>query len=309
MKERYFLLLDLGGTNANFLLYDYIEKKEIKKFDFKTKNILNFEKFLNKLLEDIKNKLKINVNVGYFAVAGKLNKNRNKIKLTNYDLEINKKEIIKKTNLNKIYLFNDIEPVAFAIEDIGDKNYFILNQKKTNKLKDNNSRDKNNLIISIGTGLGVAINKKGNIISTESGHMKINLKDTYNLEIVKFLEKELNRKIEYEDLISGRGIENIYYFLTNKKLSAKKISQLKTKDEFTKKTFEIFFEYIREFVLMNLKENKYNNIFFGGGVIQNNLLYFKKQLLNIFKKIKGENFFILKNYNITIKGLIKLIKN
>ena len=310
-NKKYYLLLDLGGTNANFILYYTYKNQEIKKYNFKTKRIINFEILLSDLLFKIKSELNIDVDTAYFAVAGKLNKNRTKVKLTNYDLEIDKDSIIKNTKIKKLILFNDMEPIVEAIKIISRKEIInIIKIKKkieTNKNYFSKNINNNYLIINIGTGLGVGIYNKNKVISSELGHKLIDKKKTINPKLIDYLENKLNKKIEYEDILSGRGIENINIYLKNKKTTAKSIFKSKKNRKEFEKVCTLFFDYLIEFIKIMNSEMKINNIYLSGGVIQNNILYSRKTLIEKTKKIKI-NLSILKNYSITIKGLIEFVK-
>lgn len=318
-----YLLADIGGTNSNFIIYDKFNNKIISKYNFKTNKIENFNEFISKLISKIIDEEKILIENCVLAVAGKINNRKKEVKLTNQNLIINSKEILNSTPIKKIDLINDFSAIAYSILDQNKIKIKEINKIKIEKIKKLNSKNsnkyKNILILGAGTGLGVSFiklnknEKKIKIKETELGHLEFDPIENQEKELEIFIKNKLKiKKIQYENILSGNGLELIYQFISKNKnkISAKEISKQKNKNEFAKKTFEIFYKIKLEFIKKLFLHFKYEEIYLAGGIIQNNLL-FSNNILS--EKINSDIFFekiqmnIIKNYDCSIDGLINYI--
>lgn len=205
-------------------------------------------------------------NVKKLIIAAAGPKKDNKINLSNANLNIDKNTIENDLNI-KTTLLNDLEAQA---------HYF-----KTKHAE-------NTTIVAIGTGLGVAhiINKK--IFPSETGHVK-------NQEGTAF-----------EQLVSGKGLQNIHKKLTGKTTTSKKAIQNKhVRNEFEKHLAQI----LQTIALINLPKT----IVLSGGVVQKNheilnLKHIKKVFQTNKQKKILQNISILvnKEKHVGIKGCLTL---
>ncbi|MFW5704400.1 MAG: glucokinase [Nanoarchaeota archaeon] len=300
------LLGDLGGTHLNFEIYD--RQKILFEKSYETKDFCDSIKLLNKVIADSKHKVKKCI----LAIAGPVEKD--KIAMTNAYLVFDKKKILKETVLEEIVFMNDFTALGYAINVLGKNDLLEIHKgKKQNK--------KTKALIGAGTGLGKAILNFDNgvyvPISSEGGHGDFPAETDREFKLVKFLQKKLSTKeIVWEDLISGRGLENIYEYLARnqkgvvKTLSSEEISRSK-KDSLCKESFEMFFKFYaraaKDFALEVLAEG---GLYLGGGIIAKNLDFnyedFLKEFLthptyvNLLEKIP---IFIIKDYNASMRGL------
>jgi glucokinase len=319
MKE-IILVGDIGGTNTNLALVEICKNsyKILIKKKIPTKSKKTFEEILNQFL----NENQINVSKGILAIAGI--DQGNTIQMTNAKHKIKARNILKKTKLKEVELINDFCAIAYSLEILSKKDLIKINVGKENK-------DGVKTIIGAGTGLGKSIiqfnRKKKNyfIIHSEGGHTQFTPENIEDFNLVLFLQKKLKKKIiEQEDLLSGKGIENIYHYLfsTHKKyqnqeegLSAKEISL--QKNFCSKKTMELFFKYFARFAKNSaLNELPRGGIYLAGGIITKNLNFNKKKFIKefethpTFKKILKEiPIYILTNYDSSIFGLIHYYLN
>lgn len=356
--KKYFLIADIGGTNIRFSILEIFENfnfnfflffknlnkitkitnnKNNQKFnynflfykEFKTNNFKSLEEVINIYLDfvfekNFKKKKKIDLDIknlkGFFALAGPVLE-QEKINLTNSNLKIFKKEILKKTILEDVFFMGDFQALSFGVLDLKKKDLINVNQINLKKnLRENLYR---RCVIGSGTGFGSSFifknrfDKNYQIINQEFGHQDLSIcfEEEYFLE--KFLQKTFKRKnIELEDILSGRGLESIYLFLTQKKLSAQKISLLnQKKDKFAKKTFDIFFTfYARAIKNYTISTMSFGGVFIGGGIILKNLNFNKKKFLKEFYDnlkfydlLKKTPIYIIKNNKTTLIGLKEYI--
>lgn len=313
----YYLIADIGGTNSNFALInlDEKEKKIIFKKKILTKEIINIIETINKISSKIIEEQKILIENLCIGAAGiSINE---KIKLTNSNLEINKKEILEKTSIKNIRIINDFTALAYSIETLNKDKIKILNNKNTGDKK---------LIIGAGTGLGTSFKLNKNcILESEAGHIEIPCECDEEYKLVKYLQKKLKKTIiEYEDILSGNGIEEIYKFLIFEKkeykkyiknLSAKDISKNKKTNLAAKRTFKIFYSYYAKFAKEMSLIFLPDEIYLAGGIVEKNLIFSKQEFLEKFtgnenfkEYLENISIKIIKDYDSSLEGLINYIK-
>ena len=208
------LLIDLGGTNVRYASFIKNTLSEITKEKIADEE---FIPFLTKLLEEEKNE------IDYLVIAAAGPNDQRSINLTNRNLLIDSSELKAKLNLKECLLLNDWEAVAQSLSE--------LNQECFLPLKSGAPTSDNTLLIGPGTGLGVTLIIKDQIIPTEFGN-------TFSATRSMLENFDLgDNKIFFslENILSGPGIEKLYEEKFGRKLSSEKIisSALKgDKDDF-----------------------------------------------------------------------------
>ena len=99
---------------------------------------------------------------------------------------------------------NDLALQANALFGIDEKNLSYIGEKKLNELP--------KILVSPGTGLGLAGIVRDTVIATEAGHINISDKIVNQdlKSIIDRFSKENSRAPTYEDFLSGKGI--IYFY-------------------------------------------------------------------------------------------------
>ena len=210
------LVGDIGGTNARF---GYQENKgsDVEKVEFL--NCADFDNIEDAVIHYI-SKNNLSVENLSLSVAGPCGDNF--IKFTNNNWSFDKKDLLIKTNCNSILAIND-----FAAQGLGFTSLFktqsnfldkkILEQNNLQSLNQGTSLDGTNVLITgPGTGLGVGtlvfIDNVPLPIQGEGGNVHFS---PASLEEVRLLEW-LSTKMDYvstEEVLSGRGLVNIYKYL------------------------------------------------------------------------------------------------
>ena len=199
------LLIDLGGTNIR---YAFLIKNTLSVISKEKIADKDFIPFLAKLLERAKDKIDCLV----IAAAGP--SNQRSINLTNRDLLIDASELETKLNLKECILLNDWEAVAQSLDE--------LNRECFLPIKSGAPSNENSILIGPGTGLGVTLIIKGQIIPTEFGNTFSPTKS-----MLKNFDLEDNKKfLSLENILSGSGIEKLYEEKFEKKLSSENIISL-----------------------------------------------------------------------------------
>ena len=210
------LVGDIGGTNARFG-YQKSKGDAIEQVEFL--NCADFQN-LDQAVAHYLSKYKLSVENLSLSIAGPCSNNF--IKLTNNHWSLNKRDLLSKTNCASILAIND-----FAAQGLGFTSLFmnhsnfldkkILDQHDLQLLNRGTSQDGTNVLITgPGTGLGVGtlvfIDDAPLPIQGEGGNVHFS---PASLEEVKLLEW-LSTKMEYvstEEVLSGRGLVNIYNYL------------------------------------------------------------------------------------------------
>jgi len=223
------LVADIGGTNARFAIY---EKKILWHTTAPT---------TGSIITIIKNILKQpiakNITTACIASAGLLTHNRTRCQITNCNWTINTTHIKKVTKLKKILLINDFEAIGYALNELPQLKLRWLRKrlpKKHTKIA----------IIGAGTGLGhsLCIKKKHyQPLPSEGGSLNpLPLLNKETIKLHTFLKKR--GKALMEDVVSGRGISNLYRYYKGKAITdpAKILEQT---DPAAKKAYETFERY------------------------------------------------------------------
>jgi glucokinase len=308
------LAVDIGGTNTNFGIFH--KKKLLLSLHFKSSEITNFNHIVKRVLKHIKEKYSITCIKAGVAAAGRLHKNN--IELTNQKWNVKKKDL----PFTKVRLMNDFQAMAYGI-DVLSKNKILLVKPGT---ADKGPR----VILGAGTGLGKSIllhNGKGyEPLPSEGGHGNFAPMNEDEFKLVKFLQKRLKREvIEWEDVLSGRGLTNIYLYLNSKKFKKTKHTQKiiasgfhslaicagRNTDPQSKEVFKYFTRLYarcaRNFTLDVLASG---GVYIGGGIAANHYAIFRK--LGFAKEFltahKMKDFlnkvpvYVIKDYNISLYG-------
>ena len=325
-QKNLILVADIGGTHTGFgvLAEDKKKLKILITLHFRSKDIKNFTKTLKEVIEHLKDKHNAKISRSCFAGAGIISERG--IELTNLPWNVNIKEIKKKIRLQSPLLINDFQAVAYGIEELPKKSIIIAKKGRI-------SKGAPIALIGAGTGLGKAIlifdkNKKRHVtFPSEGGHGDLPALDDQELKLRQFIRKKnSNDVVEWEDVLSGRGLSNIYNFLGNEKkygnngcsreienfkYDSMTITKYKNKDMRCKDTFKLFLKFYgrcaKDFALDVLAEG---GVYLAGGIaINNSDLFKRKEFKDEFVKSKKQKkllekipVFVIKDYNVSLYG-------
>src|SRR3989344_3576096 len=287
-KGRSFILAgDIGGTNSNFAIFEEKELKLLLSFHFKSQQITNFTQVVKFLLAHIKNSYGLKIKTACFAAACPIHDSGQYCSLTNTDWDVDTKKIQKKTGLSSLILINDFEAIAYGLEVITDKDYKVI---KIGKAAANRPK----ILLGAGTGLGKSIiiwnstAKKYLPLRSEGGHGDLPINNKEELEFSQSLQQS---NVEWEDVLSGNGISNIYKFLSEKFPKAKVLDEIKNsnynpeliskyreKDRLCQETFRWFtLFYARCAKNLTLDALAQGGVFIAGGIAAKNSSIFKSK--------------------------------
>lgn len=261
------LLGDIGGTNARFSILEQPAGHALTLANLKVHDFATIEEAI----------LAISMQGSSFApksmflsVAGPVNDDE--IVLTNCHWIINTKNLVSKFKLDKITVINDFEAQALAATALPDR---FLNPIGSVKPRVHG----NKVILGAGTGLGIAglieVDNHFVPIASEGGHIDYAPQTNEDFLIFQHLKRTYAR-ISAEELLSGRGILNIYRAICSSRnlepihQTSEEITEnysLKNNQE-VEDTIRYFVDYLARFSGdMALIFNAVGGVYFGGGII------------------------------------------
>ena len=208
------LIADLGATNARLCVtkdcHTYSNKANYK--------INNFDSIEELCLTYLTDKGFKDINKAVIGVAAPIL--GDKVSFVNNNLEFSVKNLEKMIFSGGLIIVNDLELQAYALFNLkgGDLSY----------IGEKNLTEGPKILVSPGTGLGLAGILGNAVIATEAGHINLSHKELRpDLKvIIDRFTKENYRAPTYEDFLSGKGIAYFYETLsgkTNLELSSEEI--------------------------------------------------------------------------------------
>ena len=209
MAEKTLLIGDIGGTNARFALAYPEQPGFHDPMTLKCADFASADDAIRKYLDDSSAD---SPDVICLAVAGPVVDNT--VQVTNNHWTLNVAEIAADFGIDAVQLLNDFEAVAYAIPQLQLDETETIGLPEGHALPDERF---NVAIIGPGTGLGTAgLVRRGDLlipIVGEGGHVGFAPKSKVQVEIREALRNKYDR-VSIERLVSGTGLENIYWALT-----------------------------------------------------------------------------------------------
>jgi glucokinase len=328
----YVMGIDIGGTNTNLAIAGIQNKRPILLFslNFKSKELSSLSPAIKETINYAKEKQGIDIDNACIGASGVVSTSKDYAELTNVEWNVNIKDILEKTTLKTAHIINDFQTIGYGINliDYREKNDILPVKEGYH------DETATKAIIGAGTGLGKSIltyDKNLNAYiphPSEGGHSDFPAQNNFELELIDFIKKirNITKQISYEELISGRGIESIYYFLQkqqkyeptqytkeiNKTLDKPVlISKYKNLDETCKETFQLFTKFYarcaKNFVLDSLAKG---GLYIAGGIaIKNQDIFTSKNFIEEFENshkreniLKQTPIYLITNYDISLYG-------
>jgi glucokinase len=204
---------DIGGTKTNLALFD--EKEGSYAYShlatYPSQHYPNLQTIVKEFLVSCKTMYDTEPHTACFAIAGPIIEGV--CKATNLPWVIDSRELAKDLGLANVYLLNDLEANAWAIEILSADNLFELYPGRGKKIG-------NQAVISPGTGLGEAglywDGVKHHPFACEGGHCEFGPRDELQIDLCRYLQNKFSHA-SYERILSGPGLLNIYHFFKEKR--------------------------------------------------------------------------------------------
>ncbi len=222
------LVGDIGGTTTDFGILGKKNGKIILlvSIHYKSRDITNFTSVVADMLAYVKGEFGWTLRHACFAAACPISKNATVCNLTNLNLHIRKTDLCRKTSLRHVTLINDFQAIAYGVS--------VLRGKQLVNAKRGKSVEKApRVVLGAGTGLGKGIllydDKKKIYVpfSSEGGHTPLPIINKEEFQLLEFIRKRKKHNyVEWEDVLSGRGLVHMYLFAgTKKKFTKTKYSK------------------------------------------------------------------------------------
>ncbi len=324
---------DIGGTNTTLGVFG-VKGKKLELLFYKRYNSTEISSIIppiKEILEYSKNNHEFEIKEGCFGSAG-VSLKKGVINLTNLDWGINAGEIVNETELSVVHIINDFQAIGYGINVLKHNSPSDILVVRAPKNKDNEKKTK--ALIGAGTGLGKSIlfyeERKNNFIPlpSEGGHSDFPIKNELEFKLINFIKEKrfIEGPVRYEDLLSGQGIELIYFFLRSygKKLETKYdklidesndkvplISKYREIDEICYETFKMFTKfYGRCAKNFSLDTLALGGLYIGGGIAAKNADIFKaKEFLDEFEDcftqkevLESIPIYVILNYDVSLYG-------
>jgi len=202
-----FLAGDIGGTSTrlglysssgNYLCIEAQERYSSSEFDS-----------LEESLELFVRQKGVKVESVCLGVPGPIK--NGSVQLTNLPWHFSEDSVAKVLGIDRVRIVNDLYAVSAAIPLLGSSDFCTLHAGGNQYAKDRFS------VLAAGTGLGhsfaARINDTWQIFESEGGHIDFAPRDDLSLELLRFLFQKFKKRVSYERVLCGPGIENIYEFL------------------------------------------------------------------------------------------------
>ncbi|MBN1322461.1 MAG: glucokinase [Methanotrichaceae archaeon] len=210
----YVLGVDIGGTHTNLGVAGVASGKATLLYSthFQSQELSSLIPAIRGTLNIGGDRWGIEVKRGCAGGAGPALACR-RSRLTNVPWDLDADEIEREFGFDGFYIINDFQAIGYGIDLLGEGD---LLQAKAGAPGAGETR----AIIGAGTGLGKAIliheDAGYRPHPSEGGHGDFPLHDDFDLELARSLRGDRKTPLSYEDVLSGRGIEGIYAFLSRR---------------------------------------------------------------------------------------------
>ena len=270
MSERTLLIADIGGTNARFALADVDAPGFTNEEILKCADFPSVEAAIQQYLEQLGAG---SPEVICLAAAGPLVDDR--INITNNHWVLAVDDLSEAFATDAIRLMNDFEAIAYSVPALDDGDCMPVGLPDAPAMP---RGDYTVAVVGPGTGLGaVGLRKLNDIlipIAGEGGHGGFAPETKVQLDVLAALRERFDRVFS-ERLVSGSGLENIYWALGQ--IHGEKLPKLSAADIFTAageadehaaEAVGLFFEVLGQFAgdyALTIGAN--DGVYIAGGIV------------------------------------------
>ena len=205
-QNTYALVADIGGTNTRVALADgpRVLASTIRRYA--NKDFTGLEPVLRQYLADEGG---VNPIATCVAVAGPVQDGQ--ATMTNLDWAMTERSLGEATNAETVAILNDLQAQGHAIGHVAEENL------ETVLVGEAAAETSSKLVIGVGTGFNAApvIESTGGRVvpASESGHATLPTHSDKQCALSRFVS-QTHGFPSIEDVLSGRGLENTYAFVT-----------------------------------------------------------------------------------------------
>jgi len=327
--------VDIGGTNTNLCIAGVEHSKPILlvSLNFESQKLDSLVPAVQETLAYADKQYDIHVSSACIGAAGVVSPYRDSARLTNVRWNVDTKDLIEETQLSSVFVINDFQTIGYGINLLDPKNKADLFEVRISD-SDSESAMEPKAVVGAGTGLGkctLVYDKYHEIyvpIPSEGGHGDFPAHNDFEMQLLSYVKnlRDIPQSVTYEELLSGRGIENIYLFLRNDQRfgatrytgeidvasdKAPLIAKYKEMDETCRETFRLFTQFYarcaKNFVLDTMAAG---GLYIAGGIAAKNKEAFATQeFLREFEHayrradvLKNIPIYVIVNYDVSLSG-------
>lgn len=203
------LLADIGGTNARFALASPdAAHPDIVDGSMRIHPVAGFASLAEAAAHYLA-EMQAAPNRAVFAVAGPIE--GGEARITNHPWTISASRLQQALGLAEVELVNDFTAQAMAVTALAVGDTVSIGDARWRGLQEGG--DPTYAVLGAGTGLGVGgLLRRGGLyhpLQTEGGHTSFAPSDEEEIEVLRFLARELPR-VSNERLLSGSGLVNLH---------------------------------------------------------------------------------------------------
>ncbi len=278
MHDEFRLIADVGGTNARLAFSSdsppYFQH-------CKTYNCADFDSMSEVIDAYLSEKEITQLYSITLAVAGPVAAGQ--VKFTNLHWSINESELASKFNTNRVVLLNDFAAISYSLAKLSSDDILSIGGDWSLPFEDNHCIQRKVVgVIGPGSGLGMSgVCVEGNTffpLITEGGHQGFAPESELQIELLQILLSKYPR-VSIERILSGPGIENLYWSLCklnqkndyNPDLRAPDIAKLgvTNQDQECQQAMAIYFEVLGQAAGdLVLTLGATSGIYIAGGITQ-----------------------------------------
>jgi len=268
------LVGDIGGTNARFALANAKNPGFSREKTYQCAEFASADQAINAYLKETNAN---NPKAICIAAAGPIVDGV--VRFTNNSWRIETSDLRNEFDNAGVRLLNDFEAIAYSVPWLQQSDIVSVGLPEPKNLKDT---DFTLGILGPGTGLGAAgLCKRGDQISPivgEAGHLGFAPETQVQVELLSQLRERFDR-VSDERLVSGPGMENIYWALgkirgeKNAQLSAAEIFSAASEsgDTAAAESVQLFFEILGQVAgNLALSLGAADGIYIAGGIVKRN---------------------------------------
>jgi glucokinase len=336
--EYFVLAADIGGTNTNIAICGVRGKKPVLVFShhFQTIQLNNLHEAINETLKTAKERYNIEVEKSCIAGPGPVSQRKDRLRIfVKAKWDIDAYEILNNTFLKSAIIINDFDAIGFGV-NLLDKNSEkdLVTVPHQNNYLPKGSEKGVIAVIGAGTGLGknfLIYDEKVNSYvphSSEGGHADFPVTTHFELEMATYIRnlKDIKENLPCEELCSGKGIANIFKFLTEKFSETETTRKIKSangedipalvadneiKDKTCKETMKIFLtNYARLAKNFCLETMATGGLYIAGGIAAKHPEWFRSSdFMQTFESVHEFSgilreipVYVITNYNVSLLG-------
>lgn len=203
---------DVGGTKVHLALYGFAQGRLtlVRDEQFPAREHAGLEEIAGLFLDQEPRTGEITA--ACFGVPGPVRGGR--LKLTNLPWQIDSHELSLNLKIEHVFLINDLQANGYGIPELSAGQIYELSEGVPGAVG-------NRGLISAGTGLGECVlvwNGRSHVpIASEGGHTDFAPRGEEEIDLFRYLKKNLGGRVSVERVVSGLGLQNIYTFLRDEK--------------------------------------------------------------------------------------------